>query len=89
MGTFSSFIAGCVFLSRCAMLRAKNGENKKEWKEMKCVSHVNETLIRIAMIYERLREAADDYCLCYISDYTTNNNDDDDELFSPSHVSQL
>jgi hypothetical protein len=61
-----------VFVSVRAMLKAKNGENKKEWREMKCVSHVNENLIRIAMIYERLRSGevhADDYYLCHISDY--------------------
>jgi hypothetical protein len=59
-----------VFVSVRAMLKAKNGENKKEWKEMKCVSHVNESLIRIAMIYERLCSAevhAGDYYVCYIS----------------------
>ena len=70
MGTFSS--SSVFFVSVRAMLKAKNGENKKEWKEMKCVSHVNETLIRIAMIYERLRSGevhADDYYLCHISDY--------------------
>lgn len=65
------------------MLKAKNGENKKEWKETKCVSHVNETLIRIAMIYERLRSGevhADDYfCATF---RTTSKND------LLSHVSQ-
>lgn len=51
-GNFFQFQLVVVFCARDA--QSKNGENKKEWKEMKCVSHVNESLIRIAMIYERL-----------------------------------
>jgi hypothetical protein len=71
-GNFFQFQRWFFFVSVRAMLKAKNGENKKERREMKCVSHVNENLIRIAMIYERLwsdEVHADDYYLCHISDY--------------------